>query len=81
MYMAVHISDPEAEGFIRRLAELRGTTLTDAVREACRQAVSAIEDERERRQREARLILAEIDSWPKTGLTVDKAFFDSLNDE
>lgn len=36
--MAFHIKDPATDAAVRRLARLKGTTLTEAVREAVEQA-------------------------------------------
>jgi hypothetical protein len=39
--MPLHIKDPAAEAAVRRLAKLRGITLTEAVRVACEAAAMA----------------------------------------
>lgn len=38
--MPLHIKDPAAEAAVRRLAKLRGITLTEAVRLACEQVAN-----------------------------------------
>lgn len=75
--MTIYVKDPKTDKAVRRLAKLRGTSLTEAIR-------VAVEKELES-ERKAKLniddLIARVASWPKTGLKADKAFFDSLNDE
>ena len=75
--MTIYIKDPKTDKAIRKLAKLRGTTLTEAIRAAVEKELASelkqkvnIDD-----------LIAKVASWPKTGLKADKAFFDSLNDE
>ena len=74
--MAFHIKDPATDAAVRRLAAERGMSLTAAVREAvenelkrCRRPLVERIDE----------ITKEYRSYPVTGLTADKAFFDELS--
>ena len=75
--MALHIKDPEAVEFVRELAELRKSSLTEAVKSACREALKA-----ERRKIPVEILLADlhakIRALPDTGEKADKAFFDEL---
>jgi antitoxin VapB len=75
--MALHIKDPDAEAAVRELADLRGSTLTEAVKTACMEAIS-----RARRKIPVKELLAdlqaEIRALPATGEKADKAFFDEL---
>jgi antitoxin VapB len=75
--MALHIKDAEAEAAVRELAELRGATLTEAVKAACKEAIS-----RDRRNIPVKELLAdlqaEIRALPANGEKADKAFFDEL---
>ncbi len=77
--MGILIKDPQTEREIRELAELNGTSLTEAVRSAVRQARAAA------RPPDEDALLAELHrkvaSYPETGLKADKAFFDSLYDD
>ena len=75
--MTIYVKDPKTDKAIRRLAKLRGTTLTEAIRIAVEKELAKepkpkinIDD-----------LIARVASWPNTGLKADKAFFDSLNDE
>lgn len=80
--MAFHVRDPDTDRVVRALAEAKGTTITNAIRNACARALADLEeDDRERRHAQMRAIRAEIASYPSTNVTIDKAFFDSLNDE
>lgn len=77
--MGVFIKDPQTEEAIRELAELNGTSLTEAVRSAVRQALAAA------KPRDEDALLAElhrkVKSYPETGLKADKAFYDSLYED
>jgi antitoxin VapB len=79
--MAFHISDPATDEAVRRLAKLKGKSLTAAVREAA-------EHEYEREYRKLPLIerlkpiweFVEKHSGPG-GRPADKAFYDELSGE
>jgi antitoxin VapB len=74
-FMALHIKDAEATDAVRELARLRGITLTEAVKFACREALS-----RDRRRLPAAERLSEIHARVRaarpTGRKADKGFFD-----
>ena len=77
--MTFYIKDPETDKVVRKLAKLKGTTLTEAIR-------GAVEAELEREKhddREAAVdrIIAKFAAWPNTGLKADKAFYDSLYED
>lgn len=77
--MTFYVKDPETDKAVRKLAKLKGTTLTEAIR-------SAVEAELEREKSEVNekaidAIIAKVASWPDTGLKADKAFFDSLYED
>lgn len=77
--MTFYIKDPETDKMVRKLAKLKGTTLTEAIR-------GAVEAELEREthdDREAAVdrIIAKFAAWPNTGLKADKAFYDSLYED
>ena len=74
--MALHISDDETDGLVRRLAAMENVSLTDAIKLAVQERI----DRKPLRDR-IRHIQDRIASYPKTGLKADKAFYDSLNDE
>ena len=78
--MALSIRDKETDAAVRRLAALKRKGLTETIREA-------VENELQRTQGGTTLIKRvealhrELSKYPRTGRKVDKAFFDSLNDE
>lgn len=77
--MTFYVKDPETDRAVRKLAKLKGTTLTEAIR-------SAVQAELEREKSEVNekaidAIIAKVASWPDTGLKADKAFFDSLYED
>jgi antitoxin VapB len=79
--MAFHIRDPETDALVRELAEKAHVGITEAVKLAASEALAARQKAREQKLAKMRAIVAEVDSWPRTGLKADKTFFDSLNDE
>ena len=79
--MTIYLKDEATSRAVRKLAKLRGTTLTDAVRFAVGEAL-AKESEQNRRQKLLNDIKALQDKFaehPKSGLVADKAFFDELS--
>ena len=79
--MAFHVRDPATDAAVRRLAKLKGKTLTATIREAA-------EREYEREWRELPLrerlkpIWEKLDAISKAGgKPADKAFFDELSGE
>ena len=77
--MTFYVKDPATDKAVRKLAKLKGTTLTKAIR-------SAVEAELEREKSDVNekaidAIIAKVASWPDTGLKADKAFFDSLYED
>lgn len=76
--MAFHVRDPETDKLVRKLAQMKGVGLTEAIREAVEEAL--------RREREAvplwqriQQIAAPIARYDETGIVTDKAFFDELS--
>ena len=79
--MAFHVRDPETDIAVRRLAKLKGKSLTATIREA-------VEREYDREYGEAsfmeriKAIQDELDALSKPGgLPADKAFYDELSGE
>ena len=79
--MAFHVRDPATDMAVRRLAKVKGKTLTETIREA-------VEHEYERCRSEIPLIerlkpiQEELKALSKPGgLPADKAFFDELSGE
>ena len=77
--MTFYVRDPATDKAVRKLAKLKGITLTEAIR-------SAVEAELEREKSDVNekaidAIIAKVASWPDTGLKADKAFYDSLYED
>ena len=75
--MSIYIKDPTTDQNVRKLAALRGQTLTEAIN-------CAVENElriERRKDLPARLnALAErLAQYPNTGLEADKAFYDEMS--
>jgi antitoxin VapB len=75
--MTFYVKDPATDKAVRKLAKLKGKTLTETIREA-------VETELQRERRETlpqRLdaIAQQLSKYPKTGLEADKAFFDEIS--
>jgi antitoxin VapB len=75
--MALHIKDPEAEAAVRKLAASRGVTLTEAVRQACLEALQLHLRNRPLKEK-LDVIYRLVESAPATGEFANKAFFDEL---
>jgi len=76
--MTFYVKDPTTDKAVRRLAKLKGKTLTETIREA-------VENEY-KRSKKAKSISEKLDElaerlrkYPRTGLEADKAFFDELS--
>ena len=73
--MPLHIKDKAATDAVRRLAQVRNLTLTDAVRVACEEALAR--DDRARPVADRLEALhRRVRAFPRTGQKADKAFFD-----
>ena len=74
--MAFYVKDQKTDKAVRKLAKLRGVTLTEAIR-------VAVEKELADTKIDMRIddLIARVAAMPNTGLKADKAFYDSLNDE
>ena len=78
--MGIYVKDPVTDKAVRKLAKLRRTTLTDAIRTA---VTKALEEEKSNDVDDAAVdaLIAKVALWPKTGLKADKEFFDSLYED
>ena len=81
--MAFHVRDAATDEAVRRLAKLKGKSLTLTIREAVER-----EYDRERRRRDMPLAerVGQIQDWVRSrsrgrGLPADKAFYDQLSGE
>jgi antitoxin VapB len=89
--MALHIIDPAAEAAVRKLAKLRGITLTRAVRQAATEAVERAEASDEGKEApsfeeiwaDIQEIQKRIAAYPrrKDAIESHKTFFDWINEE
>lgn len=75
--MTFYVKDPATDKAVRRLAKIRGKTLTETIREA-------VENELRMERRETLLerikpIQDRLATFPRTGLEADKAFYDELS--
>jgi len=78
--MTFYVKDPATDRAVRKLAKLKGKTLTETIREAVERAL----DEQKREKRLTFLerikpIQDRIAARGKTGLEADKAFYDELS--
>jgi antitoxin VapB len=79
--MSFHVRDPETDALLRSYAEEKRVGIDDAIKLAVTRAREADEAAKAEKLAKVDAILAEVDSWPRTGLKADKAFFDDLNDD
>jgi|GEM_PF-907292 len=77
--MSVHVRDPEVVAMIQSYAEEKRVGFDEAIKLAVTKA--RVVDAQTRAEKLAKIdaILAEVDSWPRTGLKADKEFFDMIN--
>jgi antitoxin VapB len=78
--MTLYIKDPATDKAARALARERNVTVTEAVREACEEALARAKKLRPLADRLAPLF-ATLDPLPRNGPALDKAFFDSEWDD
>ncbi|MBE0694601.1 MAG: type II toxin-antitoxin system VapB family antitoxin [Aquamicrobium sp.] len=76
--MVLHVRDEKTDALVRALAHKRGISLTEAVREAVEEALARDEQRASLWDRTADL-RAKLESYPLTGKSADKRFFDSLS--
>lgn len=80
--MTIYVKDPKTDRAVRKLAKLKGITLTDAIRIAVeKELASSKASKPDVDEAEVDAIIARFAAMPRTGLKADKKFFDSLNDE
>ena len=77
--MAFYVKDPKTDKVVRKLAKLRGITLTEAIRIAVEAELER--DKQDDREAAVDRLIAKVAAWPDTGLKADKAFFDSLYED
>ncbi len=83
--MVIHVKDDEADMLVRRLARSRGIGITEAIKEAAREALAAdaAEAKTVNIPLRARLqpLLERLDKLPRSRVATDKKFFDELWEE
>jgi antitoxin VapB len=76
--MTFYVKDPATDKAVRRLAKLKGKTLTDTIREAVEKEYASAKDTRSVAQKLDELT-ERLSKYPRSGLAADKAFFDELS--
>ncbi len=77
--MTIYLKDEATSKAVRKLAKLRGTTLTEAVRSAVAEALALSPDDAETVA--LRRLQAKFASRRPTGKKADKDFYDSLYED
>jgi antitoxin VapB len=76
--MTFYIKDPATDKAVRRLAKIKGKTLTETIREAVENEYRELKAKRPLRER-IKPIQDRLAAFPPTGLEADKAFYDELS--
>ncbi len=80
--MTIYIKDRATSDAVRKLAEIRGTSLTEAIRVAVEAQLAADRVERDKtRQDKLREVQEAFAAMPGSGLKADKDFYDSLSED
>ena len=79
--MGIYVKDPKTDKAVRKLAKLRGSTLTEAIRSAVEAELAREKDGEQENEAAIDRLIAKVASWPDTGFKADKEFYDSLNDD
>ena len=77
--MGIFIKDSETDKAVRKLAMLRGVSLTEAIRSAVTRELER--SEADNVDLELKKLQEKYASYPSTGLKADKAFYDSLYED
>lgn len=77
--MGIFIKDAETDKAVRKLAKLRGTTLTEAIRSAVMNELGKLKPDSEDEQLAS--LQRKVKAYPETGLKADKAFYDGLYED
>jgi len=77
--MAFHVRDPETDHAVRKLARIKGQTLTETIREAVEHEYAAVVGRPPLIERLKSLQAKVRELSRPGGLPADKAFFDSLS--
>ena len=75
--MTIYVRDPATDKAVRRLAKIRGKTLTETIREAVENELRT--ERRETLRDRIKPIQDRLAAFAPTGLEADKAFYDDLS--
>ena len=76
--MTIYVTDPKTDRAVRKLAKLRGTSLTEAIRVAVEKELAKEPTEKDSQLEE---LIKQFAALPDTGLKADKEFYDSLYED
>lgn len=76
--MTFYVKDPATDKAVRRLAKLKGKTLTETIREAVENEYRELKAKRPLSER-LKPIQDRLAKFSPTGLEADKAFYDELS--
>ena len=76
--MTFYVKDPATDKAVRKLAKLKGKTLTDTIREAVEKEYASSKDTKSVAEKLDELA-DRFSTFPRSGLQADKAFFDELS--
>jgi len=76
--MTFYVKDPATDRAVRRLAKLKGKTLTETIREAVEKEFTTLDRMKPLRER-LRPLQERVAKIPRTGKAADKAFYDELS--
>lgn len=76
--MTFYVKDPATDKAVRKLAKLKGKTLTETIREAVENELRDVKAKPSLRER-IKHIQDRIAKYPPTGFEADKAFYDELS--
>ena len=83
--MAINVKDPKTDALVRRLAEMRGIGITEAIREAVEETLAAekaaAQQPVEALRRKLQPLFDEMEAYRLDGAPIDKKFFDEMWDE
>ena len=76
--MAFYVKDPATDKAVRRLAKIKGKTLTDTIREAVEKEYANTKASKSVAEK-LDALAERFSKLPRSGLEADKAFFDDLS--
>jgi antitoxin VapB len=75
--MSFYVKDPTTDKAVRELAKLKGTSMTEAIRQAVEKELNR--EWRKTLPQRLEALAQEFAKLPRSGLKADKAFFDELS--